>query len=150
VGSGVATLGLPDSPGIPQTTTRDTLTAPYNDLEAVQTLFAKNPDEISRVILKPVVGNYGLLTPDTIFIDVLRKLTKKYGSLLVFYDLMTGFRLAYGEAQEKFGVTPDLTALGKIIGGGLPVGAYGGRRDIMAMAAPVVSMYQAGILSGNP
>lgn len=149
MGSGVATLGLPDSPGIPQTTTRDTLTAPYNDLEAVQTLFAKNPDEISLVILEAVVGNYGLLTPETRFIEFLRKLTKKYGALLVFDKVMTGFRLAYGGAQEKFGVTPDLTALGKIIGGGLPVKAYGGRRDIMAMVAPVVSMYQTGILSGN-
>ncbi|BAP17554.1 glutamate-1-semialdehyde 2,1-aminomutase [cyanobacterium endosymbiont of Epithemia turgida] len=149
-GSGVATLGLPDSPGIPKTTTRDTLTAPYNDLEAVKTLFAKNSDEIAGVILEPVVGNSGLLTPDAGFLEGLRDLTKEYGALLVFDEVMTGFRLAYGGAQEKFGVTPDLTALGKIIGGGLPVGAYGGRRDIMAMVAPVGPMYQAGTLSGNP
>ncbi|YAI81768.1 MAG: glutamate-1-semialdehyde 2,1-aminomutase [cyanobacterium endosymbiont of Rhopalodia sterrenbergii] len=149
-GSGVATLGLPDSPGVPKTTTRDTLTAPYNDLEAVKTLFAENPNEIAGIILEPVVGNSGLITPDAGFLEGLRELTKEYGALLVFDEVMTGFRLAYGGAQEKLGVTPDLTTLGKIIGGGLPVGAYGGRKDIMAMVAPVGSMYQAGTLSGNP
>lgn len=149
-GSGVATLGLPDSPGVPKSTTVNTLTAPFNDLEAVQALFAENRDEICGVILEPVVGNAGFITPDAGFLAGLRKLTQEHGALLVFDEVMTGFRIAYGGAQEKFGITPDLTTLGKIIGGGLPVGAYGGRRDIMAMVAPAGPMYQAGTLSGNP
>ncbi len=149
-GSGVATLGLPDSPGVPKTTTSNTLTAPYNDLEAVKALFAENPDEIAGVILEPVVGNAGFIAPDAGFLEGLRELTKEYGALLIFDEVMTGFRIAYGGAQSKFGVTPDLTTLGKVIGGGLPVGAYGGRRDIMAMVAPSGPMYQAGTLSGNP
>jgi glutamate-1-semialdehyde 2,1-aminomutase len=149
-GSGVATLGLPDSPGVPKSTTRDTLTAPYNDLEAVKDLFERNRDEIAGVILEPVVGNAGFITPDAGFLEGLRELTHEYGALLVFDEVMTGFRIAYGGAQEKFGITPDLTTLGKIIGGGLPVGAYGGRRDIMSMVAPAGPMYQAGTLSGNP
>ena len=149
-GSGVATLGLPDSPGVPKSTTNNTLTAPYNDLEAVKTLFANNPDSIAGVILEPVVGNSGFVTPDAGFLEGLREITKEHGALLVFDEVMTGFRISYGGAQAKFGVTPDLTTLGKVIGGGLPVGAYGGRADIMSMVAPAGPMYQAGTLSGNP
>ncbi|MBD2386536.1 glutamate-1-semialdehyde 2,1-aminomutase [Cylindrospermum sp. FACHB-282] len=149
-GSGVATLGLPDSPGVPKAATSDTLTAPFNDLEAVKALFAENRDEIAGVILEPVVGNAGFITPDAGFLEGLRELTHEHGALLVFDEVMTGFRIAYGGAQEKFGITPDLTTLGKIIGGGLPVGAYGGRREIMSMVAPAGPVYQAGTLSGNP
>jgi glutamate-1-semialdehyde 2,1-aminomutase len=149
-GSGVATLGLPDSPGVPKSATNTTLTAPFNDLEAVKALFAENPDEIAGVILEPVVGNAGFIVPDAGFLEGLREITQENGALLVFDEVMTGFRIAYGGAQEKFGVTPDLTTLGKIIGGGLPVGAYGGRKDIMSMVAPAGPMYQAGTLSGNP
>ncbi|OUL23745.1 glutamate-1-semialdehyde-2,1-aminomutase [Nostoc sp. T09] len=149
-GSGVATLGLPDSPGVPKSATNNTLTAPFNDLEAVKALFEENRDEIAGVILEPVVGNAGFITPDAGFLEGLRELTHEHGALLVFDEVMTGFRIAYGGAQEKFGVTPDLTTLGKVIGGGLPVGAYGGRRDIMSMVAPAGPVYQAGTLSGNP
>ncbi|HEY9848872.1 MAG TPA: glutamate-1-semialdehyde 2,1-aminomutase [Leptolyngbyaceae cyanobacterium] len=149
-GSGVATLGLPDSPGVPKSVTENTLTAPYNDLEAVKALFAENPGQIAGVILEPVVGNAGFITPDAGFLEGLRLLTQENGALLVFDEVMTGFRIAYGGAQEKFGITPDLTTLGKVIGGGLPVGAYGGRRDIMSLVAPSGPMYQAGTLSGNP
>ncbi len=149
-GSGVATLGLPDSPGVPKSATTHTLTAPYNDLEAVKALFAQHPDAIAGVILEPVVGNSGFITPDAGFLEGLRVLTQENGALLVFDEVMTGFRIDYGGAQEKFGVTPDLTTLGKVIGGGLPVGAYGGRADIMEMVAPSGPMYQAGTLSGNP
>jgi len=149
-GSGVATLGLPDSPGVPEATTRNTLTAPFNDLEAVKVLFDENPEQIAGVILEPVVGNAGFISPDAGFLEGLRELTRDHGSLLVFDEVMTGFRIAYGGAQEKFNVTPDLTTLGKVIGGGLPVGAYGGRKDIMGLVAPAGPMYQAGTLSGNP
>ncbi|KAK4348205.1 hypothetical protein RND71_034544 [Anisodus tanguticus] len=149
-GSGVATLGLPDSPGVPKAATHDTLTAPYNDISAVKSLFDDNKGEIAAIILEPVVGNSGFIPPKPEFLDAIRNITKETGALLIFDEVMTGFRLAYGGAQEYFGITPDLTTLGKIIGGGLPVGAYGGRRDIMEMVAPAGPMYQAGTLSGNP
>ena len=149
-GSGVATLGLPDSPGVPSSVTADTLTAPYNDLETVKQLFTEHQGEIAGVILEPVVGNSGFIPPDPGFLEGLRLITQENDALLVFDEVMTGFRISYGGAQEKFGVTPDLTTLGKIIGGGLPVGAYGGKKEIMSMVAPSGPMYQAGTLSGNP
>lgn len=149
-GSGVATLGLPDSPGVPRGLTADTLTAPFNDLDAVQTLFDKYPDDIAGVIVEPVAGNMNVVPPAPGFLEGLRDITQSHGALLVFDEVMTGFRVAYGGAQELYDVTPDITALGKVIGGGLPVGAYGGRRDVMETVAPVGPMYQAGTLSGNP
>ncbi|PWA76889.1 glutamate-1-semialdehyde 2,1-aminomutase protein [Artemisia annua] len=149
-GSGVATLGLPDSPGVPAAATSNTLTAPYNDIAAVEELFKTHKGEIAAVILEPVVGNSGFITPTPEFLNFIRKVTKENDTLLIFDEVMTGFRLAYGGAQEYYGITPDLTTLGKIIGGGLPVGAYGGRREIMEMVAPAGPMYQAGTLSGNP
>jgi glutamate-1-semialdehyde 2,1-aminomutase len=126
------------------------LTAPYNCLESVKELFAANPGEIAGVIVEPVVGNAGFIPPEPGFLEGLRELTREHGALLVFDEVMTGFRISFGGAQAKFGVTPDLTTMGKVIGGGLPVGAYGGRADIMAMVAPAGPMYQAGTLSGNP
>jgi len=149
-GSGVATLGLPNSPGVPAELSRLTLTAPFNDLEAVEAAFRAHPGRIAAVILEPVVGNAGFIPPCDGFLAALRRITEADGALLVFDEVMTGFRVSRGGAQERYGVRPDLTTLGKVIGGGLPVGAYGGRAEVMAHVAPVGPIYQAGTLSGNP
>ena len=149
-GSGIATLGLPDSAGVPPAMTADTLTLPFNNLAAVEELFAQAGETIAAVALEPVVGNMGCVPPAPGFLEGLREITRRYGALLLFDEVMTGFRLAYGGAQARFGVTPDLTALGKIVGGGLPLAAYGGRADIMDVVAPIGPVYQAGTLSGNP
>ena len=149
-GSGVATLGLPDSPGVPPGAAQDTLTAPFNDLAAVKRLFERCPEDIAAVIIEPVAGNMGVVPPADGFLTGLRELTRAHGALLIFDEVMTGFRVAQGGAQKLYGIDPDLTALGKVIGGGLPVGAYAGKRAIMETVAPVGPMYQAGTLSGNP
>jgi glutamate-1-semialdehyde 2,1-aminomutase len=149
-GSGMATLGLPGSPGVPASTAQNTLTAGYNDLDSVQALFEAYPSQIAAVIVEPVAGNMGLVLPQPRFLEGLREMTSSYGALLIFDEVMTGFRVHKGGAQTLYGIKPDLTTLGKVIGGGLPVGAYGGRRDIMEMVAPIGPMYQAGTLSGNP
>jgi glutamate-1-semialdehyde 2,1-aminomutase len=149
-GSGVATMGLPDSPGVPAGATMHTLVAPYNDVAAVEQLLRTYPGEVAAVIVEPVAANMGLVLPRPDFLERLRTLTRHYGALLIFDEVMTGFRVALGGMQERVGVVPDLTCLGKIIGGGLPVGAYGGRRDIMRCVAPLGNVYQAGTLAGNP
>ncbi len=147
-GSGVATLGLPDSPGVPKALAELTLTCAYNDLEAVERIARSVP--LAAILLEPIVGNGGFIEPDPEFIPGLRRIADETGALLVFDEVMTGFRIAFGGARERFGVTPDLTALGKVIGGGLPVAAYGGRRELMQRIAPTGPVYQAGTLSGNP
>jgi glutamate-1-semialdehyde 2,1-aminomutase len=149
-GSAQATLSLPDSPGVPASYAAETLVAPYNDVGAVHTLFEANPGAIAAVIVEPVAGNMGVVPPLPGFLEGLRLVCDEHGALLVFDEVITGFRLTYGAAQDTLGVRPDLTCLGKIIGGGLPVGAYGGRRDVMEMVAPLGPVYQAGTLSGNP
>jgi glutamate-1-semialdehyde 2,1-aminomutase len=149
-GSGVATLGLPDSPGVPETTAVNTITVPYNDLESVKLAFEKFGNELAAVIVEPIAGNMGVVPPQPGFLEGLRQITEQYGTLLIFDEVMTGFRVARGGAQELYGITPDLTTMGKVIGGGLPVGAYGGKREIMNQVAPAGPIYQAGTLSGNP
>ncbi len=149
-GSGVATFSIPGTPGVPAATVADTLLAPYNDLDAVKALFEAWPDQIAALFVEPVAGNMGLMLPQPGFLRGLRELCSKYGALLVFDEVITGFRLSYGGAQGRFDIMPDLTTFGKIIGGGLPVGAYGGRADIMRHIAPEGEVYQAGTLSGNP
>lgn len=149
-GSGVMTLGLPDSPGVPASFVEHTLLADFNNLESVTDLFDEYGSEIAAVVLEPVAGNMGMVVPDLDFLKGLRNLCDVHGSLLVFDEVMTGFRVDYGGAQEIFGIIPDMTIFGKVIGGGLPVGAYGGRQDVMLMVAPAGPVYQAGTLSGNP
>lgn len=149
-GSGVATLGLPDSPGVTKGLAADTITVPYNDIEGAKLAFEKYGEEIAAVIVEPVAGNMGVVPPIEGFLEGLRELTTKFGSLLIFDEVMTGFRVDYYSAQGYYVVTPDLTCLGKVIGGGLPVGAYGGKKEIMEQIAPAGSIYQAGTLSGNP
>lgn len=149
-GSGVATLGLPDSPGVPASVAANTITVPYNDLESVRMAFKEFGDDIAAVIVEPVAGNMGVVPPKDGFLQELRNLTTEFGTILIFDEVMTGFRVGYNCAQGHFGVTPDMTCLGKVIGGGLPVGAFGGKREIMQQVAPSGSIYQAGTLSGNP
>ncbi|MBX0358888.1 glutamate-1-semialdehyde 2,1-aminomutase [Halobacillus sp. Nhm2S1] len=149
-GSGVATLGLPDSPGVPESIAQNTITVPYNDLESVRYVFEEFGDDLAAVIIEPVSGNMGVVPPNEGFLQELRKMTENNGTVLIFDEVMTGFRVGYYSAQGHFDVTPDMTCLGKVIGGGLPVGAYGGKREIMERVAPVGDIYQAGTLSGNP
>jgi glutamate-1-semialdehyde 2,1-aminomutase len=149
-GSGVMTLGLPDSPGVPRGFSETTITAPFNDADRVAALFRERPDTIAAVIVEPVCGNMGCVLPKPGFLKALRDITERYGALLILDEVMTGFRLSPGGAQEIFGIKPDLTTLGKVIGGGLPIAAYGGRKDIMTYVAPSGPIYQAGTLSGNP
>lgn len=149
-GSGAATFGTPDSPGVPKGVANDTLTAPFNDLDRVQILCDANPGQIAAIIIEPVVGNMGCVLPEPGFLEGLRSLCDKQEIILIFDEVMTGFRLSPGGAQERFGVIPDMTTLGKIIGGGMPVGAYGGREEIMNYVSPAGPVYQAGTLSGNP
>ena len=149
-GSGVATLGLPDTAGVPKSFADSTIALPYNSVAAVEEAFHKHGDRIAAVIVEPVVGNMGCVPPGPGFLEALRDLTGRHGALLIFDEVMTGFRVAFGGAQQRYGIRPDLTTLGKVIGGGLPVGAYGGRKEIMSQVAPAGPIYQAGTLSGNP
>ena len=149
-GSGATTFGIPDSLGVPEALARNTLTAPFNDLEAVRTLVRQNPNELACIIVEPIVGNMGVVLPEAGFLEGLRKICSDEGIVLIFDEVITGFRVAYGGAQELYGIKADLTCLGKIIGGGLPVGAYGGKQAIMEKVAPLGGVYQAGTLSGNP
>ncbi len=149
-GSGALTFGVPSSPGVPESIASETLTASYNDLDSVKKLFAEYPDQIAAVIVEPVAGNMGLVPPVEGFLEGLREVTAEHGALLIFDEVISGFRASYGGAQKVFNIMPDITCLGKIIGGGLPVGAYGGKKEIMQHVAPVGPVYQAGTLSGNP
>jgi glutamate-1-semialdehyde 2,1-aminomutase len=149
-GSGVATLGIPDTAGVPRAFADTTIALPYNSTAAVEETFARRGEEIAAVIVEPVAGNMGCVPPAPGFLECLREQTSRYGALLIFDEVMTGFRLAFGGAQQLYGVRPDLTTVGKVIGGGLPIGAYGGRADIMSLVAPAGPVYQAGTLSGNP
>ena len=149
-GSGVATLGIPGSPGVPESVIQNTLSLPYNDIDGFRQVMKQKGDKVAGVILEPVAGNMGMVMPEEGFLETLRQETQKYGALLIFDEVMTGFRVAKDSAQGLFNITPDLTCFGKVIGGGLPVGAYGGRQDIMSQIAPTGSIYQAGTLSGNP
>jgi len=149
-GSGVATLALPDSAGVPKQFAKLTISLPFNNIQEVEEAFASQPGQIAAVIVEPVVGNMGCVPPKPGFLQALRNITARDGALLIFDEVMTGFRLSRGGAQELYGIHPDLTTLGKVIGGGLPIGAYGGRRDIMNCVAPVGPVYQAGTLAGNP
>ena len=149
-GSGIATFGLSDSGGVPEDFARNTLTVPFNDLEALKTTIDANQDEIACLILEPIMGNMGIIPPRDGYLNELREITEQHGIVLIFDEVITGFRVAYGGAQSYYNVTPDMTCLGKIIGGGLPVGAYGGKREIMQCVAPEGDVYQAGTLSGNP
>ena len=149
-GSGGATFSIPDSGGVPEPLAALTLVAPFNDLDAVKSIFAARGREVAAVIVEPVAGNMGVVAPRPAFLEGLREITRAHGALLIFDEVITGFRVMYGGAQERYGIRPDLTCLGKIIGGGLPVGAYGGARDVMSHVAPLGAVYQAGTLSGNP
>jgi glutamate-1-semialdehyde 2,1-aminomutase len=149
-GSGVATLGIPGSPGVPEGCVKHTMSVPYNDIEKIKDVMEQKGSEVACIIVEPVAGNMGLVAPVLGFLETLRELTQKYGSLLIFDEVMSGFRVAFGGAQALYDIKPDLTCLGKIIGGGLPVGAYGGKREIMSHIAPQGNIYQAGTLSGNP
>lgn len=149
-GSGALTLGTPDSPGVPAATTAETLVAPYNDVAAVRAAFERYPEDIAAVIVEPVAGNMGCVPPMDGFLQGLRELTSHYGALLIIDEVMTGFRVAHGGAQALYGIIPDMTCLGKIVGGGLPAAAYGGKREILSLVSPAGPVYQAGTLSGNP
>src|SRR5690606_27085696 len=149
-GSGVLTLGQPDSPGVPEAVARTTLSIPFNSTSAIDEVFAAHGSEIAAVILEPVAGNMGVIEAEAGYLQYLRDVTSKHGALLIFDEVITGFRVSRGGAQERYGITPDLTVMGKVVGGGLPVGAYGGREDLMSLIAPVGPVYQAGTLAGNP